>query len=140
MYWCMGAWGEASWLHPHHPWGHGAVGCKEVLSDLIEPSCSSVRTTITNSLVMNHFRSLPHCSDCPVKYESGEFSVTKACLTEPLFRHPVSALVTASQPDSDRFNLLLRQSGESPVQAWACHRNAWANPARAVGCTCASKC
>lgn len=31
-----------------------------------------------------------------MKYELGEFSVTNACLTEPLFRHPVSALV----PDS----------------------------------------
>lgn len=31
-----------------------------------------------------------------MKYELGEVSVTKARLTEPLFRHPVSALVTDS--------------------------------------------
>lgn len=32
-----------------------------------------------------------------MKYELGEFSVTHACLTEPLFRHPVSALVADSR-------------------------------------------
>lgn len=41
---------------------------------------------------MSHFGPCFTASDHPVKYELGEFSVTNACLTESLFRHPVSAL------------------------------------------------
>lgn len=86
---------------PPTPHPTPAPGTEHLLSPKRAPlapaSCPCVITTMANTLVMSHFGSPPHRLPITVKYESGEFSVTNAWLTEPLFRHPVSALVAHSR-------------------------------------------
>lgn len=113
------------WVYPHHPLGHRRNSCVSGFS----PAVPVRRLPLLKRAGWATSGPCLTASDHPVKYELGHFSVTNACLTEPPFRHPVSALVADGalwlrQPDNDRFRLLARLSGEFPPQAWACRGNA----------------
>lgn len=135
---CTGGWRCGGTCHPRAL----NICCLQRGPLWLQPSCPSMVTTMANTLVMSHLGISASPPLITVKYELGEFSVTNAHLIELPFRRLVSALV----PDS-RFSQTVTDSasclgcqGTAPSQAWACHRSAWLNPARAPGCTCASKC
>lgn len=81
------------WVYPHHPWGTGGtVVSKESFSGF-SPAVPVRRLPLLKRAGWATSGPCLTASDHPVKYELGHFSVTNACLTEPPFRHPVSALV-----------------------------------------------